>query len=84
MGGDLARVCGFGRAGQVVAEGNVDPVAGRPGADHDQAAVGVEAEQVGHGREDLGGRADADRGRRRVGRVGLMPAGFGSRLAGAA
>ena len=57
----LTRIPGLRRIRQVVPEADVDPVAGRARADHDKAAGRVEANQVGHGRKDLGRGADPDR-----------------------
>lgn len=52
---------GAGWIGQVEAEGYVDPAAGRPGADDDEALVRDEAEQVGDDSQDRGGGTGAER-----------------------
>ena len=63
MCGDGGRGVRVGRIGQVEAEGHVDPAAGLPGADDDEALGGDEAEQVRDDGKDRGGGADAERSR---------------------
>ena len=55
MRGDGGRSLRLGWIGQVEAEGHVDPAAGFPGADDDEALVGDEAEQVRNDGENSGG-----------------------------
>jgi hypothetical protein len=59
--GDLGGKTGVGRVGQVVADRDLDPVARRPGAEHDQARLGYEAEQVRDNGKHGGRRANLHR-----------------------
>ena len=63
MCGDGGRGVRVGWIGQVEAEGHVDPAAGLPGAEDDEALGRGEAEQVGDDGKDRGGGADAERSR---------------------
>ena len=65
MRGDGGRGVRVGRIGQVEAEGHVNPAAGLPGADDNEALGGGEAEQVRDDGQDRGGGADAERSRAR-------------------
>jgi hypothetical protein len=56
--GDVRRVDGIRRLGKVVSEGELDPGPRPPDPHHDQAAGGMEAEQVRHDGQDVSGGTD--------------------------